>query len=149
MPRLRLLLIAAAGLAGSCVLDRAGSAESHTQSSLIVDRTSQEGLGGRISTVRERTFAEMLWMRSAGEARARLTVDSAQFSRERSPSSSRTFVSRSLLSSAVARNVGWILPPSDRFRCPVSMVYGWTEPGGQPPARNASTIGKKTSGRSA
>lgn len=85
MRGLRQFLIAAAVLATGCVLDRAGTAESHTQYSLIVDRTSQEGLGGKISTVQERTFAEMRWMRSAGEARARLRVDSVQFSRDGRP----------------------------------------------------------------
>jgi hypothetical protein len=69
-------------VATSCVIDRAGSDDSRAQYSLTVDRTTQEGLHGKNSTVRERTFGKMIWMHASGESQARFQVDSVRFSRD-------------------------------------------------------------------
>ena len=82
MLRLRGLPIAAALLAAACFIDRVGTVDTNVQYSVVIDRTTNEGLGGKISTVREQTFAELLWIRGAGETRARLAVDSVHFSRD-------------------------------------------------------------------
>ena len=49
---------------------------------ITIDRTSDEALSGKVSTVREQTFAQFAWSQSAAAAQARLQIDSVLFSRD-------------------------------------------------------------------